>query len=149
MRLARHPIHVLTNFHRWLVVQDRDTNDNKNEKLIKVQDGEYEVSKRTWSFAHFARYIRPDAYRIGVSGNDDLFSSAYVNEDGSYVVVVLNPSYEERKVSVDLGKCSGVKKVRAYLTDEENDMEEVEVSWRRGVATAELCSRGLLTFRAV
>jgi hypothetical protein len=65
------------------------------------------------------------------------------------VVVVLNPTYEARKVSVDLGKCSGVKKVRAYLTDEERDMEEVAVSWRRGVATAELSSRGLLTFRAV
>ena len=65
------------------------------------------------------------------------------------MVVVLNPSYEERKVSVDLGKCSGVKKVRAYLTDQEHDMEEVRVSWRRGVATAEVSSRGLLTFRAV
>jgi hypothetical protein len=140
---------LLTKTHRWLVVQDRDTNGNKNEKLIKVQDGAYEVSKRTWSFAHFSRYIRPDAYRLGVSDNDDLYSSAYVNEDGSYVVVVLNPTYEARKVSVDLGKCSGVKKVRAYLTDEERDMEEVAVSWRRGVATAELSSRGLLTFRAV
>ena len=141
-------IHILTKWHRWLVVQDRYTNDNKNEQLIKVQDGEYEVSKRTWSFAHFSRYIRPDAYRIGVS-DSDLFSSAYVNEDGSYVVVVLNPNYEERKVSVDLGKCSGVKKVKAYLTDEEHDMEEVRISWRRGVATADLTSRGLLTFRAV
>jgi hypothetical protein len=35
------------------------------------------------------------------------------------------------------------------LTDEEHDMEEVEVAWRRGVATAELSSRGLMTFRAV
>jgi hypothetical protein len=42
-----------------------------------------------------------------------------------------------------------VKKFKAYLTDEEHDMEEVQVSWRRGVATAELSSRGLLTFRAV
>ena len=65
------------------------------------------------------------------------------------MVVVLNPSYEWRKVSVDLGKCSGVKNVKAYLTDEGHDMEEVNVSWRRGVAPAELSSRGLLTFRAV
>jgi hypothetical protein len=63
--------------------------------------------------------------------------------------VVLNPTYEERKVSVDLGKCSGMEKVTAYLTDGDHDMEEVKVSWRRGVATAELTSRGLLTFRAV
>jgi len=28
-------------------------------------------------------------------------------------------------------------------------MEEIEVKWRRGVATAHLTSRGLLTFKAV
>lgn len=72
-----------------------------------------------------------------------------MNEDGSYVAVILNPSYEKRKVSVDFGKCSGVKKVKAYLTDQEHDMEEVKVSWRRGVATADLPSRGLVTFRTV
>ena len=63
--------------------------------------------------------------------------------------MALNPSYEGRKVSVDLGNCSGVKNVKAYLSDQEHDMEEVGVSWRRGVATAEVSSRGLLTFRAV
>jgi len=128
-------------------MQDRETNGNNNEKLIKVEDGEYEVAKRTWSFAHFSRFIRPDAYRVGVSDNE-LHSSAYLNEDGSYVVVVLNPTYKERSVSVDFGKCSGVKEVKAYLTDQDNDVEEIKVSWRRGVATADLTSRGLLTFKA-
>jgi hypothetical protein len=71
-----------------------------------------------------------------------------LNQDGSYVVVVLNPTYEEHTVSVDLGKCLGVKKVKTYLADQENDVEEVEVSWRRGVATAKVTSRGLLTFKA-
>lgn len=96
--------------------------------------------------AHYSRYIWPDAYRIGVSDNE-LLSSAYVNADGSYVVVVLNPNYEARKIAIDLGKCSGVKKVKAYSTDQENNMEEVEVSFRRGVATAHLTSRGLLTLK--
>jgi hypothetical protein len=132
---------------RWLIVQDRATNNNNNEKLILVQDGEYEISKRTWSFAHYSRFIRPDAHRIGVSDNA-LHSSAYLNEDGSYVVVVLNPTYKELSVSVDLGKCLGVKEVKAYLTDQENDIEEVKVGWRRGIATAHVTSRGLLTFKA-
>jgi hypothetical protein len=92
-----------------------------------------------------------DAYRIGVGdseNNNDLHSSAYLNEDGSYVVVVLNPTYEKHSVSVNFGKCSGVKKVKAYLTDQDHDVEEVKVSWRRGVATAHITSRGLLTFKA-
>lgn len=141
---------LLTKPYRWLVVQDEATNDNNNEKLILVEDGSYEISKRLWSFAHFSRFIRPGATRIELgSKGPELHSSAYQNEDGSYVVVILNPGYEEQKVSVDFGKkCEGVKKVRAYLTDAENDVSEVEVSWRRGVASAQLTGRGLLTFKA-
>ena len=61
-----------------------------------------------------------------------------MHEGDSYVVVVLNSTYKEHSVSVDLGKCSGVKKVKAYLTVQDNDVEEVEVSWRRGIATAQV-----------
>ena len=89
------------------------TNNNNNEKLILIQDGDYEVSKRLWSFAHCSRFIRPDAYRVGVNDND-LHSSAYLNEDGSYVAVVLNPTYKEHSVSVDFGKWTVVS-TRALL----------------------------------
>lgn len=63
------------------------------------------------------------------------------------MVVILNPTYEGQKVTVDLGKCSGIKKVKAYLTDQDNDMKGVKVTWGRGVATVHLTSRGLLTIR--
>lgn len=147
---------------RWLVVQDRLTNDNNNEKLILVEDGEYEVSKRLWSFAHFARFIRPGARRIGIANTDtninkndndnneenELHTSAYLNTDNSYVVVLLNAGYEARRVSVDFGrKCKGVRKVRAWLTDGDNDVSEVEVNWRRGVADVQVTGRGLVTLR--
>jgi hypothetical protein len=49
--------------------------------------------------------------------------------------MVLNPTYKEHSVSVDLGKCSGLKKVKSYLTDQDNDVKEVEVSWWRGIAS--------------
>lgn len=144
-------------------MQDRATNDNNNEKLILVEDGEYEVSKRLWSFAHFARFIRPGARRIGISNiinedhnknhnndneEDELLTSAYINTDNSYVVVLLNAGFEARRVSVDFGrKCKGVRKVRAWLTDGENDVREVEVNWRRGVADVRVSGRGLVTLR--
>lgn len=144
-------------------MQDRATNDNNNEKLILVENGDYEVSKRLWSFAHFARFIRPGARRIGVDSSvsekthnsnhndneeNELHTSAYINTDNSYVVVLLNAGFEARRVSVDFGrKCKGVRKVRAWLTDGENDVREVEVNWRRGVADVRVSGRGLVTLR--
>lgn len=77
-----------------------------------------------------------------------LHTSAYHNSDGSYVVVVLNAGFEARKVSVDFGrKCKGVQGVRAWLTDGENDVSEVGVDWRRGVADVRVTGRGLVTLR--
>ena len=133
----------------WLALQDEATNDNNNEKLILVEAGEYELSKRVWSFAHFARYIRPGARRIGVESGDVL-GSAYVNEDGSSVVVVLNPLREGRALEVALGDCEVAEGVKAYVTDQENDMREVQVAWdlESGVAKVDVPPRGLVTLKA-
>lgn len=132
---------------RWLAVQDRATNDNNNEKLILVEDGQYELSKRVWSFAHYSRYIRPGAYRVGVESGEDVLPSAYVNEDGSTVVVVLSPLEEARTLEVVLGQGGG--EVRAYVTDQEHDMADLEVDWdgESGTASAVIPARGLVTFK--
>lgn len=141
----------LNSYFWWLGVQDEATNNNNNEKLILVEGGEYELSKRVWSFAHYARYIRPGARRVGADSIDeDVLSSAYFNEDRSWVVVVLNPLQEGRMLEVALGACE-VDDVKAFLTDEDNDMREVEVVWDQesGVASVEVTPRGLVTLRAV
>jgi hypothetical protein len=128
-------------------VQDEATNNNNNEKLILVQDGRYETSKRMYAFAQYARYIRPDAYRVDIT-ESHLLSTAYVNKDGSTVVVILNPTHEATDVSIDLGRSGWVESVRAYVTDQDHEMEEVETSWEGGVVTARVTERGLITFRA-
>ncbi|KAL2751990.1 glycoside hydrolase family 30 protein [Sodiomyces alcalophilus JCM 7366] len=137
----------------WLVVQDEATNNNNNEKLIMVEDGEYFTSKRAWAFAHYSRYIRPDAYRVETRGGD-LSTTAYENKDGSLVVVILNPHHHSETVNLKLISCkhknTGWGKVTAWLTDEEHDIEEVQVEVDdEGYVKAELPARGLMTFKAV
>ncbi|CRK11085.1 hypothetical protein BN1708_010028 [Verticillium longisporum] len=134
----------------WLAVQDEATNNNNNEKLILVEDGEYEVAKRTWSFAQYSRHVRPDAQRVATKGGD-LKTTAYQNADGSVVAVILNPHYHAETVSLRVVSCKirEFEKVTAWLTDEDHDMEEVEVDVDdEGKLTVQLSARGLITVKA-
>jgi hypothetical protein len=137
-------------YYWWLAIQDEATNNNNNEKLIMVEDGEYYVAKRTWAFAQYARHVRPDAYRVQTEGGD-LSTTAYENKDGSIVAVILNTEYEATTVNLSLVSCKlkKITKVQAWLSDEDHDMEEVEVTINDdGTVSAELSSRGLITIKA-
>lgn len=53
--------------------------------------------------AHFSRFIRPDAYRIGHQHNDDeLLITAAQNPDGSIALLVLNQTEQEKTLSIML-----------------------------------------------
>jgi glucosylceramidase len=49
-----------------------------------------------YAIKHFSKFVRPDAKRIDIQSKADspLWSTAFVNVDGSIVVVVFNPSEE-------------------------------------------------------
>jgi O-glycosyl hydrolase len=100
-----------------------------------------------YAFAQYSRYIRPDAYRVDIT-ESHLLSTAYVNKDGSTVVVILNPTHEATDVSIDLSQSGWIESVHAYVTDQNHEMDEVETSWENGVVTAHLPARGLITFKA-
>lgn len=115
-----------------------------------VEDGEYYIAKRTWAFAQYSRYIRPGAYRVQTEGGE-LLTTAYENKDGSLVTVILNPEHEATTVRLSLVTChlKKVSEVRAWLSDEDHDMEEIEVTLNEdGTVEAELTARGLITFKA-
>ncbi|KAK1761228.1 glycoside hydrolase superfamily [Echria macrotheca] len=132
----------------WVATQDRETNRNNNEKLILVDQGEYYVSKRFWAFAQYSRPIRPGAVRVGVSVADaQLKTTAFVNADGSVVVVILNSGAAAESVTV-----AGVRAAaaRAWVTDGNNDMASavsaVEVDPVDGsVVVASVPGRGLVS----
>lgn len=123
---------------------------NNNEKLILLDGERVTVSKRLWAFAQYSRYVRPGARRIGAAaaggGGGGVKVTAYRNVDGSVVVVGLNTGTGAVELEVEV-EGEGVKAARAYVTDEEKDMEEtaVEVAGD-GRVTARVGGRGLITF---
>ncbi|KAJ9138626.1 Glycoside hydrolase [Pleurostoma richardsiae] len=104
----------------WVATQDRATNGNNNEKLILVDDQDYEVSKRFWAFAQYSRTVRPGAVRVGISGGSGLKATAFVNADGSVAVNVINTGAAAVALSV-----AGVRAsvARAWVTDDIHDMD--------------------------
>ncbi|KAM7206012.1 glycoside hydrolase [Rhypophila sp. PSN 637] len=112
----------------WVGTQDGQTNGNNNEKLVLVDGGDYVVSKRFWAFAHYSRTIRPDAVRVGVSstGAANLRTTAFENVDGSVVVNIINTQPEAVALQVVIGEREDAGgEVRAWVTDESNDMTEL------------------------
>ncbi|MEM7381881.1 MAG: glycoside hydrolase family 30 protein [Bacteroidota bacterium] len=56
-----------------------------------------------YTMAHFSKYIRPGAKRIGFKNSDpELLVTAAKNPDGSKAVVVFNPGPEEKQFSISL-----------------------------------------------
>ena len=57
-----------------------------------------------YTLAHFSRFIRPGATRIGFDLSDDmLMATAAKNPDGSIAVIILNQDLEEKVISLELG----------------------------------------------
>ncbi len=148
----------------WVATQDRETNKNNNEKLVLVDGGSYEVSKRLWAFAQYSRVARPGAVRVGV---DVSFSSpppaataapsaaalqttAFVNADGRLAVVVINTSPDPVSGPVRLTTGPGglkAKLAEAWLTDEAHDMQPtaVEVDAQGSVGGLSIPAYGMVS----
>ncbi len=57
-----------------------------------------------YAIAHFSKFIRPGAQRIGLSGHDDtLMATAFRNPDDSIAIVVFNPGEEDVSYAVKSG----------------------------------------------
>jgi glucosylceramidase len=66
-----------------------------------TQSGKLIYTNAYYYLGHFSKFVRPGAKRIGSSSNrDKLQTTAFVNEDGKIVVIVLNLSDE--KISFNL-----------------------------------------------
>lgn len=127
----------------WEGIQDRATNNNNNEKLILIDGQNYTVAKRLWAFAQW-RVVRPGAVRVGASGGSNLKSAAFQNADGSVAVVIINSGSGTQTVGVSGAGSTGV---RAWFTDNTNDMKETTVTvGTDGTASASVPGRGMISF---
>ena len=94
----------------WNMVLDRQGGPNWAENwcvapiIADPEADEVYVTPLYFILAHFSRFIRPGARRIGWERTDQrLQVTAAENPDGSIAVVVLNPEPDEISASISLG----------------------------------------------
>jgi hypothetical protein len=98
----------------------------KNAALIRLAGDSYQVSKRLWAMAQFSRFVRPGAVRINAKGGNEMVHvSGFKNSDGVVAVQVINNSTNATDVELTLGGRKGPASLKAFLTDNENDLTEL------------------------
>jgi O-glycosyl hydrolase len=95
----------------WLGVSPYDYKDGLVYVEQAVLGGKYSASKMLWAMGNFSRFIRPGMTRVMIDRSDeatpestvnDLMASAYWKPDeGTFVVVFVNRSYNSRPVRID------------------------------------------------
>ncbi len=112
-RYARDMIGTLNNWVDgwidWNMVLDRQGGPNWAENwcaapvIVDPDLDEVYFTPLYYTMAHFSRFIRPGAYRIGLDHSDDeLMVTAVQNPDGSVVVVLLNQTEETHGIDLNL-----------------------------------------------
>ena len=94
----------------WNMVLDRQGGPNWANNwciapvIVDQDQDEVYFTPLYYTLAHFSRFIRPGAIRIGFDLSDDmLMATAAKNPDGSIAVVILNQDLEEKVISLELG----------------------------------------------
>ncbi len=94
--------HGVDCFMHWSLIFDQNGGPNHVNNLCEAiimcdtEKKEYVKTLPYYYIAHFSRYIRPGAVRVGFSRFDDsLEVTAFQNPDGERVLVILNRSDEE------------------------------------------------------
>ncbi|KAI0016389.1 glycoside hydrolase family 30 protein [Xylariomycetidae sp. FL0641] len=131
----------------WIGVQTGTT----NSKLIRI-DGDAAVtpSKRLWAFGQWSRAARPGARRVGVQGAPaGVRAAAFRNPDGSVAALFINGGGAAAglRLGISGGGDAGFSATgaTAFLTDNTHDMNETEVAFADGVASASVPARAMLS----
>lgn len=97
----------------WNMVLDRQGGPNwaKNwcvaPVIVDPELDEVYITPLYYALAHFSRYIRPGAVRIGFENtSENVMVTAARNPDGSIAVIVFNPSEEVKGIHLTLDKKS-------------------------------------------
>ncbi len=97
----------------WNMVLDRQGGPNwaKNwcvaPVIVDPDADEVYFTPLYYTLAHFSRFIRPGAVRIGFENpHESLMVTALQNPDGSYVIILFNPGETQLEASIKLGSQS-------------------------------------------
>jgi glucosylceramidase len=93
----------------WNMVLDRQGGPNWAQNwciapvIVDPEANEVYFTPLYYTMAHFSRYIRPGAVRIGFENPDeDLKVTAVENPDGSIAAVIFNPSEDAKGINLSL-----------------------------------------------
>ena len=80
------------------------------------------MSARLWAFASYFRFAGPGAKRIAAHSDvENVYVSAYVNQNGSVAIPIINAAHFAYDVTVDLLGLN-VATATAYLTDNDHNV---------------------------
>jgi glucosylceramidase len=95
----------------WNMVLDRQGGPNwaKNWRvapvIVDTEKDEVYFTPLYYTMAHFSRFIRPGAVRIGFENPDEsLMVTAVENPDGSIIAVILNMNEEAKNIKLELNE---------------------------------------------
>lgn len=95
----------------WNMVLDRQGGPNwfKNwcvaPVIVDPEADEVYFTPIYYTLAHFSKYIRPGAIRIGLENTDEeLLVTAAKNPDGSIAVIILNQGTQQKSTTLSLGE---------------------------------------------
>lgn len=127
----------------WVGVQGGST----NSKLVRVDGTSYTVSKRLWAFAQWARGARPGSVRVGVSGGSGFQTSAYLRDDGSLAVLIINTGSGAASLSINTSGGFTATTAKAFITDNTHDYSDAASSISSaGVVSGSVPGRAMVTF---
>ena len=74
--------------------------------IVDTEADEVYFTPIYYTLAHFSKYIRPGATRIGVELSDDSLLATAVEQDGNITVVILNQGKEPKTFSINMNGAS-------------------------------------------
>ena len=92
--------------------------------LVYINDNNHsdiKLTKRLWCLGNYSKFIKEGAKRVDIStAQKDLLSSAFLNPDGSLVIVYVNQSDKKNSVNIN---ASGYSKFKLYQTTAADDLK--------------------------
>jgi len=129
--IHKHMVLAETNAWLWwwgVIADAAGANFSTGQGLIyfRHQDGTFNVRKRFWCLAHYSRFIRPGARRIGATASpiDGVYTSAYRSQNEStptLVIVAINTTASEQPCSIGITNVD-VDTLQPYITSAALDM---------------------------
>lgn len=107
--------------HWWCAGGEQDN------VLVLINGTSFEVSARLWAFAGYFRFARPNSVRVDArSSNEGVYVTAFVNENGTVAVPVINTAHFAYDLEMNLS-AGGITASRAdaYLTDNSHNVSLV------------------------